>query len=193
MRAAVFSAVLFRLAWIGCIVAAAQGMAQLALALVALMLVMHLRRSAAPRRAAALLVVAAGLGAGWENVLATTGLVGYKSATPAVGAAPLWIVGIWVLFATTFNNEFRWLRRRRLLAAVVGALVGPFAFGLGLQLGAVELVATLPALAAIAAGWSMMMPLLASAAACMDGQRPARAAAPETTSLSLDKPLGNEA
>ena len=190
MKATIFSAILFRLAWIGCIVAAAQGMARLALVLVALVLAMHLRRAVAPRRAAALLVAAGLLGAAWENLLSLTGLVTYASASPALGAAPLWIVGIWVLFATTFNNEFRWLRRRRLLAALVGALVGPCAFLLGQQLNALTFSGTVPALAVIAVGWSVMMPLLAATAARLDGQRAVAAADEEPT---LNNPVGNEA
>jgi hypothetical protein len=74
---------------------------------------------------------------------------------------PLWVFVIWAQFATLFRYALSWLSSRYLLAALLGGIGGPLAYGGGIQLGAAEFgphpQVTLVTLAAI---WSLVVPLL---------------------------------
>lgn len=53
--------------------------------------------------------------------------------------APLWLLCLWLLFATTLRHSLRWLLQKPLLAAAAGAVFGPTTYWAGVQLGAGEL------------------------------------------------------
>jgi hypothetical protein len=81
---------------------------------------------------------------------------------------------MWMLFATTLNLSLRWLKGRMLLAAVCGAVAGPLAYLGGEALGGVRFTDPTAGLAALAFGWSVLLPLLMTAAERLDGFAPAR-------------------
>ena len=67
------------------------------------------------------------------------------------------------------NVSLRLLHNRRAVAAVVGAVAAPLAYYAGGRLGAVEFVNVGAALLVIGAGWVVLMPVLVSLAARLDG------------------------
>lgn len=111
---------------------------------------------------ALLMPIAVLLGAVLDSSLAASGLVAYASPVPFAHAAPLWILSIWAAFSLTLRHSFRFLHGRWPLAAVLGAVGAPMAY-LGAARGwhavAFPLGAT-PAVVALAAGWTVAMPLL---------------------------------
>ncbi len=78
-----------------------------------------------------LMALAALLGMLLDGTLASTGLLTYTPAMPAtpVFGCPLWILALWLAFATTFTRSLAWLRGRIGAAAVLGAAGGPLAYG----------------------------------------------------------------
>jgi len=70
------------------------------------------------------------------------------------------LLAMWALFATTINHSMAWLKDRYFLALILGAIFGPLAFIAGENLGAVVFVDRPKALAALALGWSALMPFL---------------------------------
>lgn len=159
MTGTVLNLIFFKLGWIACILFAASGQPALALLCVAAVVAMHLLRVAVPVKEALLLVFAGLMGLAWESFMVASGLIEYPGA--AHNIAPYWIVAMWVLFATTFNHGFKWIKRHWLLAAAFGAIGGPIAFASGQALGAAQFADTTAALTAIGAGWALMLPLLA--------------------------------
>ena len=89
------------------------------------------------------------------------------------GTAPYWMVGLWAVFATTLNVSLRALREHPGWTALLGGVGAPLAYFAGARLGAMELVATGAALAAIGIGWALLAPLLVRAARRLDGFAPA--------------------
>jgi len=67
------------------------------------------------------LVVGSGIGAVADSALIATDWVRYASGTVVPGTAPVWLVAMWMLFATTLNVSLRWLRRYALAAIALGA------------------------------------------------------------------------
>jgi hypothetical protein len=124
-----------------------------------------------------LLAVALLLGLILENLWVRSGLLGYAAPWPWA-TAPAWLIALWLAFALTIVPLFGYLHARPLLATLLGALGGPLAY-LGAARGwhAVRLpVPAWPALLALAAGWAMAMPLLATLARRWLRDEPARGA-----------------
>jgi hypothetical protein len=75
---------------------------------------------------------------------------------------PAWLLSLWPVFASAMmtGHSLEWLRRRKVLAAVVGAVVGPVSYSGGGRLGALELDGV-RSLVTLAVCWGVAMPLLA--------------------------------
>jgi len=74
--------------------------------------------------------------------------------------APMWLLGLWLFFATTLGSSLSWLSSRPRLAAVLGAAFGPVSYYAGFNLGALQLGAPhLRSLFMIAIVWSLLLPL----------------------------------
>ena len=80
--------------------------------------------------------------------------------SPFSWLAPPWIVALWLQFATSRETLLASLRDRPWIAAVVGAVGGPLAYGAGVRLGAASFPAgeTTLSLLALAVVWGIVLP-----------------------------------
>ena len=161
--------VIYQLCWVGCVIGAANMMPLIGVALAVVALSCHL--FIAPRAGAELILVAMAtlVGAVWDSLLVAAGWLIYPSGTLIQGAAPYWIVALWVSFATTFNVSLRWFKRHLLWAGLFGAIGGPLAFLAGERLGGVMFTNHVIGVAALALGWALLMPLMMVMANRWDG------------------------
>ena len=125
----------------------------------------------------ALIVICAAIGAVFDSVLVSAGLVSYTSGMFSESLAPYWIIGMWILFATTLNLSLSFLKGRLLLASAMGFVAGPMAYLGGAKLGGITLVDTNAALLALAIGWAVIMPGLTMLADRFNGFAPSEPAA----------------
>jgi len=153
--------VLFKLGWIACVFFAAAGQPAASLLSVAAVVCIHLMRVPVPAKEGLLLAAAAAIGLVWESTLVSLGVMIYPGSSPDALIAPLWIVAMWVLFATTVNHGMSWIKRNVLVAALAGLIGGPLAFLGGVKAGAAEFSDTYLALATLGLGWAVLLPLLA--------------------------------
>ena len=73
---------------------------------------------------------------------------------------PLWLICLWVLFATTLHHSLAWLQGKRWLASVLGAFAGPAAYFAGSHLTEVSINPPLMfSLLIIGIGWALILPL----------------------------------
>ena len=86
--------------------------------------------------------------------------------------APYWIVTMWMLFGTTINLSMRWMRGRPWLASAFGFVGGPLAYIGGHKIGGIQFVDQTAAIAMLAIGWAIMMPLLMQLGERLDGVSP---------------------
>lgn len=79
--------------------------------------------------------------------------------------APSWLMALWIVFATTLNVSMKPLATKPKLALLLGAIMGPFSYWVGLKLGAVTfplgISITMVVLAII---WAILFPLLITTA-----------------------------
>lgn len=166
------NALLFQLGWFAAVLSAAGDLPWIGVLSAAIVAAVHLARAARPRPELALLALAVVAGAIFETLIVQAGWLRFDGGMLAAGTAPVWMVALWANFATTLNVSMRLLRSRPLVAALFGAIGAPLAYYAGGKLGAVEFIATGPALGAIAAGWFVLCPLLFAVARRLDGYAP---------------------
>ena len=130
-----------------------------------------LRQARRPELEAGLVLACGILGTWFDSLLVATSWVGYPSGQISPFLAPYWIITMWMLFATTLNRSMGWLRGRLVLASVLGAIAGPASYIAGQKLGGIEFREPVFAIAALAIGWAVVMPLLMMLAERLDGFR----------------------
>jgi hypothetical protein len=149
----------FQIGWFACVVGAAQGYPLVAVAVASIIVILHLLRDNNLYSELCLIISAVFIGIIWESLLLASGWLAYASSGSA-NIAPIWLVAMWALFATTINHSMAWLKNRYFLALLLGAVFGPLAFIAGENLGAVVFLDRTMALTLLAVGWAVLMPLL---------------------------------
>ena len=161
--------ILFQIGWFACVLGGAHGMPWVGSAVAAAIVALHLARAAQPAIEIKLVLLATVIGGAWDSVLVALGWIVYPSGTVLEGAAPYWIVAMWMLFATTLNVTLRWLKPRMAVAVPLGAAAGPLAYYAGQKLGALDFSQPFTALAAQSIGWALLLPLLMMLSNRFDG------------------------
>jgi hypothetical protein len=153
---------LFQIVWLACGIGAAVGISWPGILAAAVLVTLHLGAAQQRVRAATTVLAAGALGFVAESLLAVAGLVQYSAAWPTQLAAPAWIVGLWLAFATTLGTTRRLLGPSALIkSALLGVIFGPLSYIAGERLGALAL--TEPAwrgYIAIAVVWGLALPVL---------------------------------
>lgn len=151
--------VLFQVAWFACVLGAAGGRPHFGVVVAAAVVAVHLALAPRPLAELKLILVTGLLGGSWESLLVQMDWVHYRGGG-IPGLPPLWIITLWLAFATTLNVSLRWLQSRPGLAALLGFAGGPLAWWGGARLGALELAEPGFTLFVIGLGWAALMPLL---------------------------------
>ncbi len=160
MAVKVFNYFSYYVGWLACVYGAAFNMSAIGVAVAALLVLIHFVLTHTLREEIMMIVVIGVLGTLVDSGQAATGLLVYQGGyAKAPWLGPIWITAIWVLFASTINWSFGWLKGRTWLAVVLGALGGPLSYAAGERIGAVRFqhsyVLTMLALAVI---WSLVLP-----------------------------------
>jgi len=159
----------FQLAWFACVLGGAHDKVAAGTLAVAAVVALHLALAPRPGLEARLVAIVTAIGLAWDSLIVSLGLMNYPSGMFAPGVAPLWILAMWALFATTLNLSMGWLKGRPWLAVAFGAFGGPLAYLAGKRLGGVEMNEPWLALLVQGLGWAVMMPLLLRLAARLNG------------------------
>jgi len=168
--------VAFQLGWLACVLGAANGMPWVGVAFALVVVGWHLWRAQRPGPELTLILIAMGVGFVGDSILVALRWIEYPNGALVAGTAPVWIVAMWGLFATTLNVSLGWLKRRAPLAIVFGAVGGPLAYVAGERLGGLTFLRQGPALIALAVGWAAITPLLLRIADHYDGYKAIAAA-----------------
>jgi hypothetical protein len=162
----------FKLGWLSSVVGGAQQIPWLGPLVVCIAVAIHLARAERPSSEFMLIVSCGLIGAVFDSALVAAGWVTFPSGMFSESMAPYWIVTMWMLFGTTINLSMRWMRGRPLLAAAFGFVGGPLAYIAGHKIGGIEFVDQTAALAMLAVGWALIMPLLIRLGERLDGISP---------------------
>lgn len=159
----VFNLAVLNVGWFACVLGDAYRVPLLGPAVVAVLLALHLAVVAPPARAreVAVLLLAGAVGYLGDSALVLAGVIGFDPGSGPGAPNKLWMVALWMNFATALNSALYWLAGRPLLASALGALGGPMAYFAGVKLGALAFPGgTGWALGLIALEWAIAMPVL---------------------------------
>ena len=151
----------FYAAWFAAVLAAAKGWPMAAVGACLAVAALHLLLS--PRRGVefGLMAVSAMAGLAVETLMIQAGLATYASSGPVEGFAPIWLVALWVAFATLFNVSLAWLKSRLWLAILFAFIGGPASYLAGAKLGGMVLAEPVwISLAVIGVLWAVAFPAL---------------------------------
>jgi len=107
----------FQIAWFACVLGGAHDRVAAGTLAVAAVVVLHLAIAPRPGPEARLVAIVTGIGLAWDSLIVSLGLMSYPAGMLAPGVAPVWILAMWALFATTLNLSMGWLKGRPWLAA----------------------------------------------------------------------------
>lgn len=158
MRHLLVNLVAFQLGWLACVLGGAHGWPWLGVGVMGLVVALHLVSSGSPVRESVLMVSLGCIGALWDGLLARLGFLEFPSGMFLPWLAPVWIIALWVGFATTLNVSLSWLQGRWYWALLFGAVGGPVAYWAGMKLGGVRIPDPVAGFAVLAGGWSFLMP-----------------------------------
>ncbi len=167
--AALVNFIAFQVGWFSSVIGAAREMPWLGPVVLLVVAAIHLRQARRPELELGLIIACGVLGLCFDSILVASGWVAYPSGYFATSFAPYWIVTMWMLFATTLNQSMGWLKGRPLLAAVLGAVAGPMSYLAGQKLGGMEFVVPAYAVAFLAVGWAVVMPIIVTLADRLNG------------------------
>jgi Protein of unknown function (DUF2878) len=173
----VANVVLFQVGWFACVLGAAQGQPWIGVVAAVAVVAWNGLRAACARSELTLVAIAVLIGALFDSILSMLGWIAYMPALRQYSLAPLWILALWALFATTINVSMRWLKPRLWLAALLGAVGGPLSYWAAERMGAVHFAEPFVAVFALAIGWALVMPVLLIFAHDYDGFASQKAAA----------------
>jgi len=156
---------LFQIGWFACVLGAAYQM-PLAGSLVALVIIaIYLTIVDTSFSEIKLMLLALMIGLIFESALVSGGLAIYSSGQLIDNMAPVWMILMWPLFATTINQSMGWLKNLHISAVILaGAISAPLAYFAGYRLGAVEFPDLTTSLVTISVAWAVLLPVLLSAA-----------------------------
>lgn len=104
-----------------------------------------------------LVVLVTFIGVLWDSVMISQGVLVVGEG--AVLSVPVWLVCLWVLFATTLRNGLYWMNPYLVPAALVAGVAGPASYWTGTILSDASLgEPSLHSLAILAIGWAFILP-----------------------------------
>lgn len=150
----------FQIAWFASVLGAARGVPWLGPLSVMVVLALHVYQT--PRRSAeiTLALAAAAFGFVFDSALAAGGFFSPVRYWMPAPLSPLWMIMLWVNFATLLNGSLKWLQERYALAALFGAVGGPSAYWGGAGLGAAQDALGAVDILVLSVSWSFAVPAL---------------------------------
>ena len=153
---------LFQIGWFVCLM----GGSYWALGFTLFALVVHATFIQHSAREWLLLAGVATAGIVWDGLLMSTGLIAFVPPQNSVYIGqwvtliPVWLICLWLLFATTVNHSLYWLARYPLVSALLAALFAPVSYYAGVQISDAQLAQPIwQPLMAVALGWAIVFPV----------------------------------
>ena len=127
----------FQVAWLACILGAANGFPFIGPVVMATSLIAHYYFISSDRNEVKLIIIFTVFGTFVDSLLTLSGLVTYVGYyVPGSVIAPLWITAMWS--TSTVNHSMAWLKDRLMLAFILGFIFGPLSYLTGQKFGAIQ-------------------------------------------------------
>lgn len=153
MRKNILNLVLYQIGWSVCVIAGGA----YAVIYTCLALIVHLYYISERHSEWCFIGLLTLSGCLWEITTVKLGIIEYGNSW--LLGIPLWLICIWLLFATTFLHGLYWLNPHLRIAALCSAVFGPMTYWFGTRLTDAQFTSNLPvSLLVMAVGWSLIFP-----------------------------------
>lgn len=149
-----------QIGWFACVLSAAAGRPWIGIAVACALIAAHLAFATGRRRELQALAAAGLCGALADTALVQFGVLRFPATTLIAGFTTPWMIVLWMAFATTLRHALAWLQHRLILAAVLGAVLGPAAYLAGARLGALTIADGVASYLMIGVEWALALPSL---------------------------------
>lgn len=155
--------------WFACVLGAVAGRPWIGPTFVAVHLLFHCGLSPNRARDIAVVIVAGCIGIVADGILLRAGCIAFDAGVISGWIIPIWMIALWMNFATSLNLTLKFLHGHNLLGAAFGAVGGAAAYAAGVRIGALTMPAgTWEGTLAVATEWAVAIPLLVAMAARLD-------------------------
>ena len=145
---------LFQIGWLVCVL----GGDLVAIGYMTMALIVHGRWVSSSKHEWLLILSIVTAGCFWDILMIQIGVLQFIPGQPL--GIPIWLICLWIIFATTFMHCLNWLSRSLWLAGIVAALLGPASYWLGASLSDTRFGTPLfLSLAVMGVGWALIFPL----------------------------------
>jgi hypothetical protein len=152
---------LFQLAWFAAVLAAARGWVLLSALAPLAVAALGLWQAEDRRPELKLIGIAVLVSLVGDSLVLAMGRSVFAAHWPISWLPPLWVIALWMGFATLANTALRWFRDHLLLVGVLGAVFGPLTYYGGAELGAGRMGEPFwPHVAMLAVLWGAAAPFL---------------------------------
>ena len=153
-----FNTLLFYGGWVLCLKEAAEGNPSYGLLVVFLIIIYHFYRSTFRKADSLMLLLVLLVGPLSDSLYNKLGILEYHNHSEMSMMPPIWIFFLWGLFAVNINL-FSWLRKRWVMAILLGAFGGPASYLSAVRLGSAHLTKPLPEAVMVIGGmWAVFLP-----------------------------------
>jgi hypothetical protein len=149
----------FQAVWFLCIFGAAHQFELMAILISVGIIVWALLTSEHRAHDYRIILVGAALGVVIDSALIFLNLITFTSSY-WTGFSPLWMTPIWIALVLTLQSSMSWLGGRYMLAGLLGAISGPFAYWAGVRMGAGTFTDLIPAMISLSVIWLIITPVL---------------------------------
>ena len=162
VSALIINAVAFQIAWFAALYGGIYDWLTLALIPALLAAIWHIIRIRDHKGAEiGLFIGVTILGFAVESLFIASGAISFVGVALFGFGPPLWILAMWLAFATLPHGCLNWLRGKWLLQIILGGLTGPLSYLAGGKLGGATLhEPILTSLAIIGVGWAVALPVI---------------------------------
>lgn len=149
--------ILFQAAWFACVAGAAASKPLLGVVVTFFVLLWHLYQAKQYKIELKLILSVLFTGAVFDQVMLSFHLIDYANHGWSNSIVPIWILALWLGFATTLNVSLAWMQGKTITAVLFGAVGGPLAYLGAQKLGAVVLP-SVTSYIVLSIGWAILTP-----------------------------------
>jgi len=135
---AIVNIVMFQTGWLACVISLNHQLEWLALTLLAFVITAHLFMVNDARPDILIILITGICGLLVDSTMISQKLLLSDWKVAINGWAPLWLVGLWMLFGTTMYHSLAWFQRHLWLAAIAGFIFAPLSYLAGSKLGVLQ-------------------------------------------------------
>lgn len=147
--------------WFAAVLGAAQGLFWLGPAALLLSLAVQFKDDLKNSTLIKFLLSTALVGTIADSLMIMLGAISFECCSVLPQNYPMWMLALWLSFATTLFSSLSWIRNKLALGSILGCLGGASAYYGGYKLGALGMANDIQnALLIIGMSWAIAMPIL---------------------------------